>query len=144
MQPKRVSNKKKQAAKKGSKHEKRGKIRENERKPVGKPVGKPIGKPIGKPNEKPSKKPGVKPVQEAHRKPGSSRNFDRDQIIAVGHIFLYFFAMKALIPVSMKELGGTLSNYTYMSKSNTMSIFWASDTSSTRKGFRAVYNIIEG
>jgi len=109
VEAKRVLNKKKQT--KGSKQDKRRKIREN--------GGKPDGKP-----RKPGEKPGGKPDKENSRIPDLGRNFEPDQIIA--------------------ELSGTLSNYTYISKSNTMSIFWASDTSSTRKGFKAVYNIIEG
>merc|ERR1711860_57368 len=110
---------------KGSKQDKRRKIRENDGKFDGKPGksgGKPDGKP-GKPGGNPAK-PGGKPNKGDSRIP-DLRNFDPSQIIA--------------------ELSGTLSsNYTYMSKSNTMSIFFASDTVVPRKGFKAVYNIIEG
>jgi len=86
------------------------------RKPSRKPSSKPGGKPGGRPSEKPSRKPSESRVPE-------TKNFTPDQIVA--------------------DLSGTLTNFTYISNTNTMSIFWASDFINTRKGFKLVYNIIE-
>merc|ERR1719215_1655577 len=96
----------------------------------GSPARKPNGKPNGKPNVKPTRKPNGKPSDKPNgnkangsRQPGFP-GFDPNQIIA--------------------DLSGTLSNFTYISKTNTMSIFWASDVFLRKRGFKLVYNIIEG
>lgn len=142
-------NQKNQTIKKGSKLDDRRKIKENYKKPGDKPrkPGKRPGKPwkavikTGKPVKKRIK--SAKKT-EKRKNPLPGNNFDPDQIIAVlsGTLVGNNYTTAPVITTEQ------LHNYTYISKTNTMTIFWGSDYYDyyvfKRKGFRLVYNIIEG
>ena len=97
-------NRKNQTIKKGTKLDERRKIQENDKKgKLGKPGKRPgkRGKAV-KGQRKRVKKQGLhKKKTEIQRNPLPSKNFDPDQIIAVGHIYYFWCAFKILCRVSV-------------------------------------------